>query len=915
MTPLERAFDVSALPSDRHEGAIPRRPGWGLWPSPADRSRLCLFVGIAFTVLTIVGAIVLGAALRSAALAQAGRNVDRLSGAAAEQVTRSMQAVDLMLQDISHRVESEASVQGVPVGKVMGSLESHRMLVEHAQHASQVASAALIDRHGGLMNWSRDYPLAPFSVAQRDFFMRAAAESGPPDLFISPPQISEATGRRTVFVARRLSDEQARFAGVALGTMPLDMIEGSLAALTRSPGVSVTLFLDDGRIVAHAPGNNFELSDVESSAGSKNRVASTRSLPPYDMRLVVSLTTNEALAPWRLQAVAIGIAAVAGSICVLAMMWALLRQIRAQRAAQDALSERNLDLEEANRRIERQALELAATAQALRANEALLADRSSTLNTTLEYIDQGILMVDSNEVVAVYNRRACEVLNIPQALLESRPLFKDLLAYQWEHGEFDRASQDLVAFIRAGGMVTAPHTYQRERPNGQVIEICSLPLPGGGIVRTFTDVTERIQAQSRIERAALFDELTGLPNRLSLRLRLDEHLRSQPEGVAVLYVNLDRFRLLNDARGHVTGDALLQAVAARLQDFVAASDMIARTGGDEFAVIHPIEPAQDNASELAVTILRRLSEPYVVDGRRLTITASIGVATASAGTTTEILLRNADIAMYRAKDGGRNQICRYEPAMAVAQQERFQIEQSLREALGTHALRLAYQPIISLDTNAIAGFEALLRWNDPVLGDISPGYFIPIAEATGLIMTLGSSALEWACDEAASWSKPYTVAVNLSPAQFQGDTLVPLVKSILDKSRLDPSRLELEVTEGMLLEDTGPVRETMFALRDLGVSLTLDDFGTGHAGLSYLRRFPFQKFKIDRSFVRNLGRAREADTIVEEMLLLARRLDLRVVAEGVELESQLEHLRQLGCTYVQGYLTGRPVFAEVARKL
>ncbi len=874
-----------------------------------------MIVGLSFIVLAVVGATTTGAALRSAALAQAARNLDQLSEAVGEQVGHSLQAVDLILQDIGYRVENRALRQNAPVETVMASPEIHEMLVEHVQHASQLSAAALIDRQGTLTNWSRETPIPPLSLSSRDFYTLSAAETGAPELYISKPQISQTTGRLSLFISRRLTNETNAFDGVATGVTPVDIIERSFAAITQGPGLSITLLLDDGMIVTRAPGDNFKVGEVDSPAAYRGRLSSSRNLEPYGMRLVVSVTKAEALSLWRRQAVAIGILTFAASICILLMMWALFRQIRAQRTAQEALAHRNRLLEESNQRAERQTLELAATADALRAKEKLLANRSDTLNTTLQYIDQGILMIDADEVVAVYNQRACEVLGIPKELLESRPQFRELLAYQWAHGEFNRASQDLVDFVRAGGMVTAPHSYERERPNGQVIEICSLPLPDGGMVRTFTDITERKQAQARIERAALFDELTNLPNRLSLRRHLDGHLRLEAEGVALLYVNLDRFRLLNDARGHVTGDALLQAVAARLASAVPAADLLSRTGGDEFAVAHAIAPAQDDSSELAATLLRRLSEPYVIDGRRLTITASIGVATASAGTTTDILLRNADIAMYRAKDGGRNQLCRYDPAMATEQQERFHIEQSLREALGTQALRLAYQPIISLDTNAIAGFEALLRWNDPVRGDIPPSCFIPIAESTGLITPLGRSALEWACAEAAGWSKPRTVAVNLSPAQFQGGDLVQLVKSVLGESGLDPSRLELEVTEGMLLQDTGPVRETMFALRNLGVSLTLDDFGTGHAGLSYLRRFPFQKFKIDRSFVRNLGRAREADTIVEEMLLLAKRLDLRVVAEGVELESQLERLSQLGCTYVQGYLTGRPVFAEVARTL
>jgi len=271
--------------------------------------------------------------------------------------------------------------------------------------------------------------------------------------------------------------------------------------------------------------------------------------------------------------------------------------------------------------------------------------------------------------------------------------------------------------------------------------------------------------------------------------------------------------------------------------------------------------------------------------------------------------------MYRAKDAGGNKARRYEPAMAAAQQDQFQLEQALREALGKEAFRMAYQPVVSLESNAVVGYEALLRWQDPTRGEVSPQLFIPVAEATGLIVPLGRWVIERACFEAASWGNDCSVAVNLSPVQFHAGDLLEIIEDCLSRSGLRPHRLELEVTEGVLLEDSGTVLQTMIALRSAGVALTLDDFGTGHAGLSYLRHFPFDKIKIDRSFVRNLGRDPQSDAIVEAILLLGRRLNLRVVAEGVEDEAQLERLRELRCPLVQGYLTGRPMSAEMARAL
>lgn len=549
--------------------------------------------------------------------------------------------------------------------------------------------------------------------------------------------------------------------------------------------------------------------------------------------------------------------------------------------------------------------------------EGLLEERANALTTTLHHIDQGILMVDARGVVCVYNRRVVEMLGLPEELLASRPQFTDVLQYQWETQEFSRTDKTLQDFIRAGGIVDRPHLYERERPNGVMIEVRSQPLQGGGVVRTFTDITERNMAQSMIERAALHDELTGLPNRLALRRTLERRsATSQHDRTATLFfLSLDRFRLLNDARGHDTGDLILVEVAQRLTNACSPGDVVTRVGGDSFAILQAETGAPSSAEPLVDRFGRVLSEPHVIDGVRLSITASIGVVVGDASMSAETLLRNADIALNRAKDAGRNQVCHYTPAMTAAREERFQLEQSLREAIGGNAFRLSYQPIIAVATGAIIGYEALLRWTDLVRGDVSPGVFIPVAEATGMIVPLGRSALEWACFEAASWSNDRTVSVNLSPAQLQGDDIVATVRDVLRRSKLAPERLDLEVTEGMLLDNTGPVLETITALQRIGVSLTLDDFGAGHAGLSYLRRFPFQKMKIDGSFVRSLGQDRESDAIVEAILLLGKRLEMRVVAEGVETEAQLEQLRRMHCPYVQGYLTGRPMAPELARNL
>ena len=538
------------------------------------------------------------------------------------------------------------------------------------------------------------------------------------------------------------------------------------------------------------------------------------------------------------------------------------------------------------------------------------------LNTTLQHVDQGIMMVDPGGTIVVYNDRLAEMLDLPDGLLKSRPTFLKLLEHQWATEEFSRTDEKLKEFIRAGGITAIPALYERERPNGTTFEVRTQRLPGGAMVRTFTDITDRKRAQTIIERAALFDDLTSLATRLNLCRTLERMLADETTQPAqLLYISLDRFRLLNDARGHEFGDRVLVDVARRLLETCPSGSMVCRVGGDEFAILYSAQGSSEAPDNLPARLLRSLAEPHVIEGGRLSLTASMGIVAVERAESASALLRNAGIALDRAKAAGRNQCSSYTPSMTAARQERFQLEQSLRSAIGSDAFRLAYQPIVHAASGDVVGYEALLRWSDPVKGDVSPEVFIPIAEATGLIIPLGRAVLDWACFEAASWRTSRTIAVNLSPTQFRGDDIVATVRDVLERSGLAPGRLELEVTEGILLENTSEVLDTMEALRRIGVKLTLDDFGAGHAGLSYLGRFPFEKIKIDGSFIRRLGCDREADAIVEAILLLGRRLDMSVVAESVETAAQLEQLKEMNCPYVQGYLTGRPMPPEKARLL
>ena len=416
---------------------------------------------------------------------------------------------------------------------------------------------------------------------------------------------------------------------------------------------------------------------------------------------------------------------------------------------------------------------------------------------------------------------------------------------------------------------------------------------------------------------AHYDDLTKLVNRFVFQQRLEDALllaKRSGRGLAVLCLDLDRFKSVNDTRGHATGDRLLAEVSARMRAAVRDLDTVARTGGDEFAIVQTLVDQPSGAESLALRLTSAISKPYDIDGQRCVIGVSIGIAVyPTNGTTVAELQRNADTALYRAKADGRRRHRFFEPGMDRRQQDKFFLEQELRDAMETGQLELVYQPIVDAVSRQVRAVEALLRWRHPERGLIAPGEFIEIAETSGLITQIGYWVLETACAEVSDWPDGVQLSVNLSPMQVREGDLVTRISDILDRTGLAPERLSLEVTEGLLLEGTEHAQYTMTALRKLGVRFSLDDFGTAHAGLSYLRAFPFDTIKIDKSFVQEACTRREAHAIVEAILVMSRGLELKVVAEGVETEEQLRLMRKLGCNLVQGYLTGKAVPAEQAR--
>lgn len=423
-------------------------------------------------------------------------------------------------------------------------------------------------------------------------------------------------------------------------------------------------------------------------------------------------------------------------------------------------------------------------------------------------------------------------------------------------------------------------------------------------------IRERLKAEDRMRYLALHDSLTDLPNRAQLRQNLDRAImrsKRHNKPMAVLCLDLDRFKDVNDTLGHPAGDELLKMVADRLRENVREVDMVGRLGGDEFAIVAEDLESPEDAVPLARRVCTALGETYHINGNDVVSSSSFGIAIGpDDGETGDELLKNADLALYRAKQDGRNTYRFFEPAMDAALQKRRRLENDLRLAIRNEQLGVEYQPQFDLQTGALTGYEALARWHHPQDGDIPPSIFLPLAEETGLIGPLGEWVLRTACTYANCWEGDIKLAVNLSPAQFKVQNVVALIRRILDETGFDPHRLELEITESLLLQNTESIVDTLETLDAMGIAITMDDFGTGYSSLSYLTRFPVSKIKIDRSFIDTLGSNGEANAIVNSIVGLGKSLHVTITAEGVETANQAEILKRWGCNQVQGFYYGMP---------
>lgn len=583
----------------------------------------------------------------------------------------------------------------------------------------------------------------------------------------------------------------------------------------------------------------------------------------------------------------------------------------------DNLRAKRAELKAANETVAAANLELQLQNDELRSRDETLLVQNTRFDAALNNMSHGLVMVDRDRRLIVANDRFRAMFRIG---VDQRIEGKKIEEVFETIRPGTRWSEMIISRLKAlsEASIAQRHGQFLVEDAERALQVNHVAMADGGWVAIYDDITERRKIEAQTDFLAHHDALTKLPNRLMLARSLEQAIRERKRDgfFALLLLDVDHFKYVNDTLGHLAGDTLLVEVGNRLKTCIDEPDMVARLGGDEFAILQAAPGSREDVAALAARVAATLAERYEIDGRHVMVSASVGISIFdSASQDTEKLLRNADIALYRAKSEGRATWRFFEATMESEVLYRAALAADIREAERRGELDVVFQPIYEISTSTIVQFEALARWNHPFLGAISPAQFIPIAEESRLIVPIGEMVLRRACQTAVTWPAHIRVAVNLSPVQLEDLTFVGTVRRILAETGLAPTRLEFEITEGALLGEKASVRQSLVSLRALGVTLALDDFGTGYASLSYLHKFPFDKIKIDRSFVSGLDEHSDSRVIVEAIISLAARLGLATTAEGIERASQWDLLADAGCHFGQGFYLGRPLSRNMVRDL
>jgi diguanylate cyclase (GGDEF)-like protein len=891
---------------------------------------------LALVIAVATGLLVLH--LRERAVTDAGSGQGALALVLADQAERAFEAVELVQGLIQERLQDDLVQTPEEFRQFMSTSTVRAELRARGRTLPQLDAIIISDNVGNVVNSSRlgFDPVPQINIADRDFFagLKAYPERS---TFVSELTQARSNGVWTIYIARKVTGPDGAFLGIIQGAMNLSFFEELYHAVALGPESSIGLYRQDGRLLARYPhvdgsaAGAFASSEyfrilkatgassiVVRNAGvfdGRKRVVVGRSLVHYPMVLTVSNTISAVLAEWQKQATYLVGSAVILELVVAGGGLLMLRQLQGQQMLNQA---RAAAAKADSFRLGAEA-ELAVAHERERTNREL-GIQNARFGAALSNMSQALCLFDSNDRLVVSNRRHAEMFGIPADRLTPGASVEWLLT-RAEY-ETNLAASDVAMMraslnqLKAAGKRVA---FTRELADGRIMAVNFAPVENEGWLVTFEDITERRRAAAKITHMAHHDALTGLPNRIYFHDRLCEAVARSLRGetCAVLCLDLDHFNAVNDTLGHPAGDLLLQDVTLRLKRQVREADIVARLGGDEFAIVQSSVNQPEDATALATRLIKTLGEPYELDGHQALLGTSIGIVLVpNDGEDADQILKNADLALYRAKADGRGRYRFFTPDMDARMQARRILEIDLRKAVVAGEFELFYQPLVNLKTGSVTGFEALMRWFHPRRGMIAPSDFIPLAEEIGLLVPLGRWALDRACQEAVTWPGAIKVAVNVSVTQFNSRTLVEDVAAALTMSGLDPGRLELEITETIMLDETDAIMVTLHKLRQLGVGIAMDDFGTGYSSLSYLQRFPFSKVKIDQSFVAGLGKGGDCEAIVTSVINLCETLGMIALAEGVETEDQLQRLHAAQCDEVQGYLFSRPCPAhEVAALL